>query len=370
MFTALKQIPGFDRDGRVTIVDQEKSIDTAFRSSMEHARLFLDALHVRKNMAAYLGAERANGTALYDRALYAPTTHIVDEVKALYGPRQKEYLSKFPDAELYRAYAALDDLILTSQGAESQMSASIRNMIRGVEPQTMLKHVVETQRNGFLKRKASACRETAPVPPVVQRHLAQLIARARPYQSSVKFVPGTDQGEAVVTSATDASKTRRVVFNSNPQTPPSCCAYSMVGDGFPCYHGAAAICERTGTVNVHKFIARRNLTVQWKQQYADICFDLPRQVDMDDVIVRAQGLVDSGEHVRIPVALPPPRGRPVKQAGKRKRSWYERGPQRAKREYTCSLCLLTGHTARSCELRQVFDEDAAAGDDGPSVTTN
>lgn len=357
VFTALKAISGFDRAGRVTIVDQEKSIDSAFRGVMEHAHLFLDALHVKKNMTPSLGAEKAHATSLYQRALVAPTMQEVDRIKGLYGPRQRSYLSKFQNRELYRAYSSLQDMVVTSQGAESQMYVSVRNCIRSVEPQHMLKNVVEEYRNGFLKRKAAALSATGPVPPRIEQHISDLISRGREYQSSVTFVEGTNQQEALVTSRTDATKTRRVFFSSDDHTPPSCCAYSLVRDGFPCLHGVAVICERLGSVNVHKHVERRNLTFTWKQQYEGVPFLLPHQFDMDRIMLEAEELVASGHHLHIPVALPPPRGRPVKRAGKRMRSWYEKGPKKSKRQYTCSLCHICGHTAKSCELRQLFDDD-------------
>ena len=56
----------------------------------------------------------------------------------------------------------------------------------------------------------------------------------------------------------------------------------------------------------------------------------------------------------------------MKNAGVRKRSWYEQGSAKTKkRAYCCGLCHLEGHTRQKCELRQVFaeDKDASADDD-------
>ena len=59
------------------------------------------------------------------------------------------------------------------------------------------------------------------------------------------------------------------------------------------------------------------------------------------------------QNLHIPVALPPPRGRPAKNAGKRKRGFYERGPENPNRKpYNCSLCGLKGHNARFFSMRQ------------------
>lgn len=358
VFLACAAIDGFDIPERTTIVDQEKSIDGAYRECLQHARLFLDPLHVKKNLGAKLdGADKAMGLQLYEKAVYAPTVEAVNQICASYSPAQKAYLENFDNAELYMAYSRLQDLTRTSQGAESQMSAALRNNIRSVEPQKMITTVLLTQRSNFLKHQAAAGSCMSPVPPYVEKHLAQLIRRARCYQSSVTYVPGTSQMEATVRSQVDGSITRTVTISDLPQTPPRCCAYSEKGSGFPCLHGVAVICEKYGTSNLYKFIERRHLTTTWKTQYENIFFSLPHQSLVDDVILAAKRQVISGKHLQVPKAIPPPRGRPVKNAGKRRKGWYERGPTASKRRsYSCSLCHLTGHVAKDCSLRQLFSD--------------
>lgn len=353
VFGMLKKVDGFDVPGRVTIVDQEKSIDCAYRREMEHASLFLDALHVKKNMSPLLGSNRAAGVSLYERALYAPSKAEVDSIKEQYGLKQSTYLSRFRDSELYRAYSPLQDLITTSQGAESQMSASLRNRIRSVEPQQMLEAVVAVQRSCFLRKKRNASQCTVAVPPKIEAHLAMLIGKSRRYQKSVRFIDGTDFMEATVLSHTDATKRCHVKLQSEKHTPPLCCAYSLNCSGFPCYHAVAVLCEKHGAVNLHKFISERHLTTTWKRQYNGFSFDVPHQSAVDLVRLDARRLVAQNSNVRIPVALAPPRGRPVKNAGTRKRSWFEKGPHpKNKRPYSCSLCHGKGHTAKTCSLRQ------------------
>lgn len=48
IFQYCKEIEGFDTSERVTIVEQEKSIDSALKNVMENALIFLDPLHVKK----------------------------------------------------------------------------------------------------------------------------------------------------------------------------------------------------------------------------------------------------------------------------------------------------------------------------------
>ena len=118
--------------------------------------MFLDPLHVRKNMGVKLGATKAIGFSLYERAMHAPSRPAVDAIVAGYTEARKQYLGKFEPSEIYNAYSRLEDTIVTSQGAESQMSASLRNHIRSVEPQKMINKVVLTKRSRFLKRQSAS----------------------------------------------------------------------------------------------------------------------------------------------------------------------------------------------------------------------
>ena len=356
VFQACAGIEGFDVPLRTTIVDQEKSIDSAYRACLKHAKLFLDPLHVKKNLGAKLGAEKASGLRSYERAVYAPSMETVGTITSTYSSVQREYLRRFDDAELYRSFSNLQDLTTTSQGAESQMAAALRNNIRSVEPQKMLTTVLLTQRSNFLKRQAAALSCDNPVPPYVEKHLAQLISKARPYQPSVTFLPGTSQMEATVRSQTDGSVVRRVVLSRETHKPPSCCSYATSGSGFPCLHGVGVLSEKHGSSNLYKFIEKRHLTHAWRKQYENVSFSLPHQSSVDDVMIAAKKMVVSGNNLQVPKAIPPPRGRPVKHAGKRRKGWYERGPTaRKRRSYSCSLCHLEGHLANVCPLRQIFD---------------
>lgn len=357
VFNALAEIPHFDIPGRTTIVDQEKSIDSAYASAMKHADYFLDPLHVRKNMLRAVGAEKSDAVWLYTKALYAPTKQETDSFIARFGPRQRAYLDKFDKKHLYRSYSSLKDLITTSQGAESQMSAALRNHIRSVEPQQMLKKVFHTYREGCLSRATAALNCKSPVPPHVERHLASLISKSRVYQGSVQFIAGTGQMEATVRSETDASVERHVVLSDSPQTVPSCCAYSKLGTGYPCFHGVAIIAERFGSTNLYRFVDEKHLSSTWSKQYEEVSFNSPSQHDVDSVMMHAKRLVATGANLNVPKAIPPPRGRPVKNAGKRRKGWYEKGPGRnKKRSYCCSLCNVEGHTKDKCQLRQLFDD--------------
>ena len=108
---------------------------------------------------------------------------------------------------------------------------------------------------------------------------------------------------------------------------------------------------------MHKFVEPRYLSAHWKEMYADVTYDLPAQHVMDGIMLEAKQRVLSGEYLHAPKALPPPRGRPVKNAGERNQSWYEKGSARPKKRiYLCSLCKLQGHTRANCDLRQMFED--------------
>lgn len=58
IFQALKLLLGFVAKRRTTIVDQEKSIDKAFKSTMSNDNRVLDWMHVRKNVPSAIVAEK------------------------------------------------------------------------------------------------------------------------------------------------------------------------------------------------------------------------------------------------------------------------------------------------------------------------
>ena len=119
----------------------------------------------------------------------------------------------------------------------------------------------------------------------------------------------------------------------------------------------AVILQNHGAANVWKFIERRHLSAAWKDMYRDAEYKTPPQHVMDDIMLRAKQRVLSGTYLLMPKALPPPRGRPVKNSGERNRSWYEHGTTNPKkRVYLCGLCRLKGHTSAKCELKQMFDD--------------
>lgn len=356
VFRACKNIDGFDIPDRTVVVDQEKSIDTSFKEIFSHAKMFLDPMHVKKNMGSKLGRFKASGISYYEQALRAPSKEEVDRIIEYYSDEQKTYLKSFEKPELYTAYSNLQDNVESSQSAESQMRSSIRNQIRTVEPQQMLVNLVLTQRSNFWKRKADALKTNKPVPPRVEAQIATLIQRSRVYQNTVNFVDGSDLMEATVKSYTNGSQSRLVRLSIEKQKVPSCCAYSKVKNGYPCLHGMAVLTEKHGRTNIHNFIDKRHLSMKWKDQYENVSFDLPTQADVDRIMVHAKVIVAKGENVRIPKALPPPRGRPVKGAGKRKKGWYERGPEAAKRRaYGCALCHQDDHNRLQCPLAQLYD---------------
>ena len=328
--------------------------------------MFLDPMHVRKNMGAALGASRSVGISLYDQALYAPSVSMVDEIVSRYSEQQAKYLGKFDKSMLYRAYSSLEDTIVTSQGAESQMCASLRNHIRSVEPQKMIMNVVFKQRAGFLQRQAASMECKNPLPPSMEKHTAYLIERSRAYQSTVKITKQTPPIEATVASYKDGSKLRHVRFTEDGKIP-VCCAYAVFGDGFPCYHAVAVICQKYGQMNVHQFIEPKNQTTAWKKLYNGVMFSIPTQSEVDDVISNAKLAVLSKKNLEIPRALPPPRGRPQKNAGVRRKGWYEQGPStKKKRSYSCSLCHRQGHVRNHCPLRQIFQGNSETMEISPS----
>ena len=354
-------IPDFDCDGRVTHMDMEKSIGISFSKHNARAEKFYDERHVAKNMIPHLGSERATAPRLYAKAMRAPSTEETDAIVASFGPNATAYLSKYPKSELFTLYSRIVDSIITSQGAEAAMHAALVNKIRCVEPTAMLHAMANTQRLKLAKNKSMAAGCTAAVPPRVEERIAVIIIAAKKYPSPVP-VEGTNQMEWDVLSLANPALRRRVVLSQFRNTPPQCCAYSQTGSGFPCNHGAAVILEKHGAANMHKFISKRHLTGVWKEMYEGLEFRMPQQHEVDAVMLEAQKKVDSGEYLRNPKALPPPRGRPHKDAGARKKTWYETGTTKNKtKPRMCRLCTELGHDRRTCPLRQPGPDEGAEG---------
>lgn len=94
---ALTAIPVLNREGRITIVHQDKSIDSAFKTVITQPYLFINPMHVKRNMTPLLVAEKRNGVALYKITLHAASVEELEQMKGLYGPRQRFNLSKYAD---------------------------------------------------------------------------------------------------------------------------------------------------------------------------------------------------------------------------------------------------------------------------------
>lgn len=163
--------------------------------------------------------------------------------------------------------------------------------------------------------------------------------------------------EATVSRFSQPDKTVTVKLSGVIQQVPSCCSYSASGDGFPCHHGVSVLSYKHGASRLHQFIESRHLTEHWRKQYSGYTFVVPSTLEVENIITRAKTLVAKGEHLHVPKALPPPKGRPVKNAGRRRKSWYEMGPNHKKqRTHSCSICRREGHSADDCPIRQLFPD--------------
>lgn len=75
-------IIGFDKEGRVTILNMEKPIDMSSQKAMRNTSPFIESLNIKKNMLPVLVPEKGQGAALYDKAAVYVT------IKQ-YGPKQR-----------------------------------------------------------------------------------------------------------------------------------------------------------------------------------------------------------------------------------------------------------------------------------------
>lgn len=107
--------------------------------------------------------------------------------------------------------------------------------------------------------------------------------------------------------------------------------YSQSGKGFSFLHGVVVIGEKHGYVNLSRLIAENHLKSSWSSQHNGVYFELSIQKLVDGVIPEDRDRVNSGLNIRVPVAIPVPKGRPPKNCSKILRSWNEKGSSEKKR---------------------------------------
>lgn len=78
----------FDDTARTTILDQEKSTESACKDVFQNAKLFLNPMHLLKTIGSPLGSHLAIGLSLYDQALHAPAKAAGDEIVARFSETQ------------------------------------------------------------------------------------------------------------------------------------------------------------------------------------------------------------------------------------------------------------------------------------------
>lgn len=100
---SVAEIDGFNVENRVTVVYQEKIIDTSYKL-LQKIHMFLDTFHAKQSMRSAIGTEIITGLNFYELAVLVPPRFILDYLKEQFGPNQETYLSKFKDDELYVSF--------------------------------------------------------------------------------------------------------------------------------------------------------------------------------------------------------------------------------------------------------------------------
>lgn len=66
-------------------------------------------------------------------------------------------------------------------------------------------------------------------------------------------------------------------------------------------------------------------------KYENLRFPLTTKADIEDMLIRAKRLFKNRQNLQVQNAIAPPRGRQVKNTGKSKKNWNEKGPNSQKR---------------------------------------
>jgi len=197
--------------------------------------------------------EKEHAESKFLRAVKAPTKERADQAIRSFGPVMDRYLARFPKKNWVRAYSRIQELAeISSHGAEASMSTALRNSIRNFEPLAMIMGCAKFAKRKIKEMMGDANNWNGVVPPSVQEHIGKHIEKAEVYAEQVEAIPGSDMYEYGVE---DSDGPKRVVLSPTmTQTPPECCAFSQMGNGFPCLHSIAVIVEKHGPGNVYKFI--------------------------------------------------------------------------------------------------------------------
>lgn len=206
------------------------------------------------------------GISFYELTPRASSSEKVNERKQQYGPKTSSFLNSFEDSQLYMSCSKLVDTVHSIQGAKILIRISLGNNVRNVEPQKMWHNFVVKEISNFLRSKQAADKCTARVSLHIERILAMVVMRARPYQQSVQFVEGINMMEATAVSRNYPTVRRHLLIRKESHVPPACPSYSMLNNGLPRYHGVAVLCAKYGTVNSFQFTPKQDLTAEGKRQ--------------------------------------------------------------------------------------------------------
>lgn len=105
------------------------------------------------------------------------------------------------------------------------------------------------------------------------------------------------------------------------------------------------MCEKHGFSNVYKFVEVWHHAATWKSFYENVVFLVATRSEIDDFYVNARLLDVIWYNLEVLKALPPPRGRSVKHAGKHRKGRNERGLTQRSLDVTL-LAFVTRDTAQ------------------------
>lgn len=133
-------------------MDQERTINTAYQKFMQHAELFLYALHFNRNVGPKIFSQKEVRFQLYYLAVRAPAGAEVENLVAYYSTTQLYYLKVLQIGAL--------SCLLKSRGHASEFTWGLKcNFIIFLKPQQMFRAIKEihravlTQVLSFLKLK-------------------------------------------------------------------------------------------------------------------------------------------------------------------------------------------------------------------------
>ena len=245
----------------------------------------------------------------------ARTPGDVEKLRKTLDEKSKNYLSKFPNDELFVAYNHEVWRHKTQSGVESENSRNKRSMIRASSPFEMIRLVLNSEKTAYNGHKSTANETQTHVPGRILALLNDIKAKSSRY-SVVQAETGSTSTYNVTTIGKPGREARVTITLDNGLIYRCSCKRPSIFR-FPCWHVGAVCAKEPAKYDITRFVSASETTEMMRKQYEPE-FKIP------DVFLSSY---DRDETLQVPLITAPQTGRP--KSGKRFKSQRERNPTKS-----------------------------------------